>query len=219
MSRMSDTVTTLWLVCDLLSSDNTRPKLDKSISQLYTLPNPQRHVCPAWRRWHCCRVIIFFILSFSYHMKMTKRAFTLVEMLIVIVIIGILAAALIPRLTGIQGRARDTSRQGHLNQINSALQLYAVDHNGWYPVGTGQVNTIFTGSDTYINELPIDPNGAWSITATDCSAATNKEYAYSSNGISAVVSAKMENAGQANSSSCSVLNKTGDSVYYVIESK
>jgi type II secretory pathway pseudopilin PulG len=38
-------------------------------------------------------------------------------MLIVIVIIGILAAALIPRLTGAQAQARDTARLADLNQL------------------------------------------------------------------------------------------------------
>ena len=54
-------------------------------------------------------------------------------MLIVIVIIGILAAALIPRLTGIQARARDTSRINNIQQIANALEIYHLDY-GTYPL-------------------------------------------------------------------------------------
>lgn len=62
-----------------------------------------------------------------------KKAFTLVEMLIVIVIIGILAAALIPRLTGVQSRARDVARKADLSQISTALATYQLD-NGSYVI-------------------------------------------------------------------------------------
>ena len=54
-------------------------------------------------------------------------------MLIVIVIIGVLAAALIPRLTGIQARARDTARTADMRQVSTAIEVYALD-NGSYPI-------------------------------------------------------------------------------------
>lgn len=43
-----------------------------------------------------------------------KRTFTLIEMLIVIVIIGILAAALIPRIQGAQRRSEDAAMRGDI---------------------------------------------------------------------------------------------------------
>jgi general secretion pathway protein G len=64
--------------------------------------------------------------------KTNKKGFTLVEMLIVIVIIGVLAAALIPRLTSARGRANDVARKASLQQIATALVGYQID-NGDFP--------------------------------------------------------------------------------------
>jgi len=57
-------------------------------------------------------------------------------MLIVIVIIGILVAALVPRFSGAQSKARDIARKSNLAQISTALAVYAND-NGIYPQGNG----------------------------------------------------------------------------------
>ena len=56
-----------------------------------------------------------------------KKWFTLVEMLIVIVIIGILAAALIPKITGLQEQAKRTKAVVEMNQINAAIFLLKAD--------------------------------------------------------------------------------------------
>ncbi|OQB40971.1 MAG: hypothetical protein BWY04_01128 [candidate division CPR1 bacterium ADurb.Bin160] len=48
-------------------------------------------------------------------------------MLIVIVIIGILAAAIIPRLNSARSRANDVARKADLNQVANALITYQLD--------------------------------------------------------------------------------------------
>lgn len=73
-------------------------------------------------------------------MSIKKKAFTLIEMLIVVVIIGILAAALIPRLQGVQGRARDTQRKTDLGQIGNAAAVLQSDI-GTYSWPTAAVNS------------------------------------------------------------------------------
>lgn len=65
-------------------------------------------------------------------MKNFKKGFTLVEMLIVVVIIGILSAALLPRLQGAQSAARDSARKSDLSQLGSAILSY-YNNRGEYP--------------------------------------------------------------------------------------
>jgi prepilin-type N-terminal cleavage/methylation domain-containing protein len=60
-------------------------------------------------------------------MKNRKKSFTLVEMVVVMIVIGILAVAIIPRLQGVQTKARDTQRKTDLATIRTALEVYAID--------------------------------------------------------------------------------------------
>lgn len=63
-----------------------------------------------------------------------SRGFTIVELLIVIVVIGILAAITIVSYNGVASRAQDTQRASDLESIKEALEIYKVqDENNSYP--------------------------------------------------------------------------------------
>ena len=70
--------------------------------------------------------------------------FTIVELLIGIVVIGILAALVLNSFQGVQVRSRDTKRKTDQNAMSTQLEVYYND-NGGYPIVTAQLNT-----DTWI---------------------------------------------------------------------
>jgi prepilin-type N-terminal cleavage/methylation domain-containing protein len=61
-----------------------------------------------------------------------QRGFTIVELLIVIVVIGILATLVIVTFTGIQQKARDTKRKTDINALDSHTEAFYAQ-NGYYP--------------------------------------------------------------------------------------
>jgi general secretion pathway protein G len=65
-----------------------------------------------------------------------KSGFTLVEILIVVVILGILAAVVIPQFTSASENARASSLVSQLQTIRSQLELAQIEHEGVYPAIT-----------------------------------------------------------------------------------
>jgi prepilin-type N-terminal cleavage/methylation domain-containing protein len=67
-----------------------------------------------------------------FSLKKQSKGFTIVELLIVIVIIGILATLVIVTFTGIQQKARDSQRQTDIGALNSHVTAYYAE-TGTYP--------------------------------------------------------------------------------------
>lgn len=61
-----------------------------------------------------------------------KRGFTLIELLVVILILGLLAGIVGPRLFGHADEARQTKAKVQIENLSSALKMYRID-NGTYP--------------------------------------------------------------------------------------
>ena len=108
--------------------------------------------------------------------KRTVSAFTLVEMLIVIVIIGILIAALMPRMQAAQWRARDVSRKTALSQVQSAIVTSQWDKWKWPWIdkwATWWISILAISWDlttAWMSSVPVDPlkseiTGIWSSSA------------------------------------------------------
>jgi len=99
--------------------------------------------------------------------KFNKKWFTLIEMLIVVVIIGILAAALIPRLTSVKDKANDSSRKASLQQLVTAMSSYALDQGVFKSTSWTGTSTIWTGTigealaKWGMKSIPTDPSNKW----------------------------------------------------------
>lgn len=112
--------------------------------------------------------------------KMTNAGFTLVEILIVVVILGILAAIVIPQFTQASTEARENSLRANLQTIRSQIELFKIQHNDAAPTSnltfenqmqgrTDQDGTVNAAGEfgPYLQDIPVNPftNGA-TINAT-----------------------------------------------------
>ncbi|HUD21142.1 MAG TPA: LamG-like jellyroll fold domain-containing protein [Candidatus Saccharimonadales bacterium] len=93
-------------------------------------------------------------------MSQKTRAFTLIELLMVIAIIGILAALIIVSLAGARSKANDTKRKNNARNIDTALAQYYQENASLYPVqntdGGVDVNTLSTIlSPTYLSSTNV----------------------------------------------------------------
>jgi prepilin-type N-terminal cleavage/methylation domain-containing protein len=66
-------------------------------------------------------------------LKRKQDGFTIVELLIVIVVIGILAALVVTTFSGIQRKARNTERETDIKAIHGQLEAYFSNGNSTYP--------------------------------------------------------------------------------------
>jgi general secretion pathway protein G len=102
--------------------------------------------------------------------KHNERGFTLIEILVVVVIIGILGAVIVPNLLGRPDQARITAAESDLRSIANALDMYRLD-NFNYPSSDQGLEALVSkpsgfpepknyNPDGYIKKIPIDPWGS-----------------------------------------------------------
>jgi general secretion pathway protein G len=98
-----------------------------------------------------------------------QRGFTLVEIMVVVVIIGILGMLVVPKLLGRTGEARVTAAKTDISAIQQALQLYKLD-NQRFPTTEQGLQALVSKPTSgpaangwkqggYIDKLPKDPWG------------------------------------------------------------
>lgn len=148
-----------------------------------------------------------------------KKAFTLIELLIVVSIIGILAVVLVPNISDAPSRARDAGRISEVNDLISAVESFYID-NSRYPAGFMCIGPIDLSIPTSWTEDAPDVSGGDSADealfisdylggeapsspsvlpeTTYCDDGTDSYYIYfSSGGNSYFVGVILENEGQA----------------------
>lgn len=81
----------------------------------------------------------------------TPRAFTLIELLTVIAIIGILAAIIIPTVGRVRESARSSQCVSNLRQINLAVKVYTEDNKGFLPASNRDKLPTESGTGTTVS--------------------------------------------------------------------
>jgi len=85
----------------------------------------------------------------------SRRAFTVIELLVVMAILAILTAILVPIVSGAAASGRATASMSNLRQWGIALNMYVEDHNGTLPwEGDDSVAASISARDWWANALP-----------------------------------------------------------------
>ncbi len=94
-----------------------------------------------------------------------KAGFTLIELMIVVVILGLLATIIMPRILNRPERARRAKAKIDIRSIGTALELFKID-TGRFPTTSEGLEVLVSDpgirdydSDAYLDKVPLDPWG------------------------------------------------------------
>jgi general secretion pathway protein G len=130
-----------------------------------------------------------------------RSGFTLIEIMVVIVILGLLAALVVPKLIGRTEEAKKTQARIQIKNIEQALMLFKLD-NGFFPTtdqgiealikipGAGRIPKNYR-KDGYMDRLPKDP---WGNPYVYLSPGSHGEYDISSYGADGAAGGEGEDA-------------------------
>jgi general secretion pathway protein G len=117
----------------------------------------------------CVQLFLTKLTKMQNVSRTLQRGFTLIEIMVVVVIIGILGALVVPKLMGKPGEARITAARVDISTLMQALKLYKLD-NQRYPTTEQGLRSLVEKPSSgpsangwktggYIDKLPKDPWG------------------------------------------------------------
>jgi general secretion pathway protein G len=124
--------------------------------------------------------------------KQSRKGFTLVEILIVVIILGILAAIVIPQFTNASEDARKSNMKSQLQTLRSQIELYKLQHrdvapdlaNFWTKLttktdDTGAASAAVTAVGPYMQSPAVNPlTNSFSVVAIGTATATSTGWYY-----------------------------------------
>lgn len=133
--------------------------------------------------------------------RLDRRGFTLIEIMVVVVILGLLAALVVPKLIGRTEEAKRTQAAVQMKNVEQALELFKLD-NGFYPATDQGFQALVTIPEAgripknyrkggYLDRVPKDP---WGNDYIYISPGTHGDYDITSYGADGVPGGESEDA-------------------------